>query len=207
MLPKETIQIPTTHVYVLGMSWRAVRLFDGILLLLEANLPEKSMMLARSLFEESLWLQQLAADTPTRDALVLRWAKKSIQEKRGLIRDAESVGLESPSEPLLATLDEQEGKLQGYARGHGIGRLPKLLSVKDAALRFGRGEDYWTMPYRMKQSTAAIQLGCLPAAGYPAIRWPCLPRPQTPSFSLQSHRLAPRHWSSRRGLTPLSSVG
>src|SRR5436190_14065033 len=79
----EPQEIPTHHVYVLGMYWRCVRLFDATLLLLKAELPEEAAIVARSLFEESLRLQQLAADEADRDALILGWANGSIGERLG----------------------------------------------------------------------------------------------------------------------------
>ena len=57
--PKTEFEIPTAHVYIVGMFWRAVRLYDGTLVLLKSELPEESALLARSLFEESLRLRQL----------------------------------------------------------------------------------------------------------------------------------------------------
>src|SRR5688572_22695736 len=68
-------EIPTAHTYVLGMFWRCVRLYDGVILLLEAQLPEEAAILGRSLFEESLRLQQLT-DSSQRDALIVGWANR-----------------------------------------------------------------------------------------------------------------------------------
>jgi hypothetical protein len=143
-VPKHALEIPTAHAFILGMFWRTVRLYDGTLLLPEAQFPEEAAILARSLFEESLRLRQLGADKANRDALILGWANTSINEKIGLIKVAESVGLEPDSQPLLAALDEERSKLQGYAQRHRVVKFIPFLSVKDAALRFGRMEDYWT---------------------------------------------------------------
>jgi hypothetical protein len=121
----------TARVYILGMFWRAVRLYEGTLLLL-------------ALFEESLRLRQLSADGSNRDALILGWANTSIDQKIGLMKVAESVGLETDARQILAILDEERTKLQGYAQRHGVAKFPRFLSVKDAAIRFGRKDDYWT---------------------------------------------------------------
>jgi hypothetical protein len=62
-------EMPTHYAYILGMYWRCVRLFEATLLLLKSELPDEATIVARSLFEESLRLQQLAADETDRDAL------------------------------------------------------------------------------------------------------------------------------------------
>jgi hypothetical protein len=141
--PKTATKIPTAHGHILGMFWRSVRLFDGILLLLQGELPEEAAILARPLFEESLRLQQLGADSTEREALILKWANDSIQEKKGLVEVAKSVGLEANPVALLSRLDDEQRKLQGYARRHGVTRLRPFMMPRDAALRFGRGADYY----------------------------------------------------------------
>jgi hypothetical protein len=142
--PKQAVEVQTAHALILGMFWRAVRLYQGILLLLEAHLPEEAAILARSLFEESLRLCQLASDERNRNTLILCWANASIGEKIGLIKTAESLSLESDVRPVLVALEDERSKLQGYAQRHGVTRLIPFLSTKDAALRFGRRDDYWT---------------------------------------------------------------
>jgi predicted O-methyltransferase YrrM len=67
--PKNEIEIRTAHGYILGMFWRSRRLFEGAIILLAAELPEESAFLARSLFEESLHLKQIADEREHRDAL------------------------------------------------------------------------------------------------------------------------------------------
>src|SRR5690349_3630288 len=57
--PKEALNIsPGFHSHMLSMFVRAYRLYEGVLVLLKAELPEESMFLARSLFEDSLCLHQ-----------------------------------------------------------------------------------------------------------------------------------------------------
>ncbi len=76
------------------MYVRTKSLFDGLVVLLRANLPEEAMILARSIFEESLRLQQLAADTAeVRRARVLGWLNQALGADWQQIRAASRAGL------------------------------------------------------------------------------------------------------------------
>ena len=126
------------------MYWRSVRLFDGVVLLLRKRLPEEALMLARSLFVEALRLAEIAGAGGSRGSLVLGWANASIEEKKGLLKEATRLGLETDPAPLLAELDAQQKKLQNYRARKGIGSFRNFLSERAAAERFGRTHDYWT---------------------------------------------------------------
>ena len=142
--PKGPFDTKPIDAFILGMFWRCVRLHRAATALLETSLPEECTIIARSLFEESLHLQELA-DTPAdRDALILKWAKKSIHEKRGLIKDAQSLGLEVDPQPIFRALDDQQRDLDEYLRRHPVGKLRPFLSVRAAAVRYGRKDCYWT---------------------------------------------------------------
>jgi len=54
------VTISTSHI--VSMYWRAIRLNDGIIILLKAELPEEAAILARSFIEISLNLRQLQAE-------------------------------------------------------------------------------------------------------------------------------------------------
>ena len=54
------VTISTSHI--VSMYWCAIRLNDGIIILLKAELPEEAAILARSLIEVSLNLRQLQAE-------------------------------------------------------------------------------------------------------------------------------------------------
>jgi Family of unknown function (DUF5677) len=142
--PQREIEVRTPDDVILGKFWRSVRLFDAILLLLEAQLPEESAILGRSLFKESLQLLQLADEASSRAALALAWANDSISEKIRLIQSAVRFGDEADPAPTLAQLEQQRRDLLTLSQRNGIGRLPKFLSVEAAARRFGRLDDLWT---------------------------------------------------------------
>ena len=100
-------EIETADGYVFSMYWRSVRLFDGIILLLRNRLPEEALILARSLFVEGLRLAEIADAGRSRGSLVLGWASASIEEKKGLIKEAIRLGLEPDPTAMLAELDAQ----------------------------------------------------------------------------------------------------
>ena len=143
-VPEEAVEVPVIHGYIAGMFWRARRLYEGVLLLVRAHLPEESAILARSLFDDSMRLQQLEAEPAHRTALVLRWAKDSIAEERGLLMSAVQCGLDTDVSPMLTRLDERLREIGVYAKRHNVKKARAFQQVKDAAFRFGRKEDYWT---------------------------------------------------------------
>lgn len=143
-VPKKPSEIRTHYVFILGMFWRSVRLYRGILILLKAQLPEEGALLARSLFEESLRLRQLADEPANRDALVLGWANDSITERVNLFRTAKAMELDNDIEASLASLEEKRRELDSYRGRHGVGRFLPFLSEKDVAILYGRNDDYWT---------------------------------------------------------------
>lgn len=135
---------PARYFHILGMFWRARRLYDGVLLLLKAQLPEESTILARSLFETSLYLQQLAADPKHRDALILGWLNSSINECQGLLETGKASGLDPDIGEALADLEKQRQEIQKDIKSLALTGTKPFLSPKDAAInKFGRKDDYW----------------------------------------------------------------
>ena len=77
------MEILAAQTHILGMFWRSLRLYQGALLLLKAELPEEAAFLARSLFEASLRLKQMADEPQQRDRLILHWVNNLIDGKGG----------------------------------------------------------------------------------------------------------------------------
>jgi hypothetical protein len=124
--------------HMVGMFWRAVRLYDGVLILLKNQLPEEAAILGRSLFEVSLHLQQLDAEPRQKDALIFGWVNTSITEQIGLLRNCE------PSESVdsgLAYLQQREKDNRTTATATGVTRFRSFSDPKVAARRFGREDD------------------------------------------------------------------
>ncbi len=158
--PKNLVEIPTSDIYIMGMYWRSVSLFEAIAVLLEEELVEEALMLARSLFVEALRLAELTGSEKERTALVLGWANYSIEQKKGLIHDAVRIGLEENPDEVLGQLEQEQQKLQNYQRRRGIGSLRKFLSEGNAALKFDRKDDYWAyvLGHQMVHGTDAAYL-------------------------------------------------
>jgi hypothetical protein len=68
--PKEPTKVSSPDGYILGMYFRSISLFGSIITLLENDFAEEALILARSLFEESLHLAELAEAGNERTALV-----------------------------------------------------------------------------------------------------------------------------------------
>jgi hypothetical protein len=132
IVPAGLVEVTPADSVILGMFWRSVRLYDGVTILLEQNLPEEAMFLARSAFEESLKLRELGDDTKNRLGLVVTHIKKSIDERRYILAD----------EPeAIAKLHKEERDLADFAKHSGVGRYPSFLSTKAAIERFERTPD------------------------------------------------------------------
>lgn len=132
---------------VLQLYWRSLRLFEGVILLLDKGLPEEALLLARSLFVESLWLEELRHSEKNREAKLLWWANNSISEQIRLFKMAHKLGIEEDPTPMVVRLENERKQLEHYRKRHGIKRLKKFLSPFAAAKRYGRTEDYWTYEY------------------------------------------------------------
>lgn len=141
-VPSE-IDVSHMHFHVLGMFWRSRRLLRGVIALLESGLPEEALIIGRSLFEDSLRLRQLAEEPENRGALTMGWVIASLEKKKGLIRAAHKAGLEMSPETVLDALQSEQVELQKYC-SQGIGRPKTFLPPKEAAMRYGRTDDYWT---------------------------------------------------------------
>lgn len=139
-------EFPVTAVvhHIVGMLRRALRLYDGVLVLLKAELPEEAAILARSLFEVSLRLQQLKAEPHNRNALIFDWVSDSITQQHGLLRVGKSCGLDADIDEVVARLEEQRKENRKYASELGVTRFQSFLTVKDAAFRFDRKKEYWS---------------------------------------------------------------
>jgi hypothetical protein len=126
---------------VASMYWRARRLYEAVLILLKAHLPEEAAIIARSLFEAAMRLMQLAADAHDREALIIGWAGGSIDQREGLFRTAKSLGLDEHIDELLNHFAEERKALQKYADGR---RWKSFDSVAVSARRYCRPDDFWT---------------------------------------------------------------
>ena len=128
---------PPANIHMVSMFWRARRLYDGVLILLKAELPEEAAILARKLFEVSLYLQQLEAEPQNRYALVFGWVNRSINEEFGLLNTCEpQPGLDE----AFATVEKRRKDNNEHASELGVSFLT-FLETKIAAKQFRRSDD------------------------------------------------------------------
>jgi len=142
--PDTEIKLPITDTFVLGSYWRSISLFRGVVELLKSNLSEEALILSRSLFTESMRLMEISQADKRRGSLILGWANQSYNEIKGLFLEAHRLGLDPDAEKVVTHYEQQQQKLQNYARRHSVGRFGKFRPEGDAAKRFGRQDDYWT---------------------------------------------------------------
>ena len=143
--PRELIptDISTHEAFILGFYWQARSLHKSIAILLDADFPDEALLVARSLFIESLRLQELAVSEPRRAELVLAWANDSLQRRKKMLREANHVGLVDDFEAKMNALREEETRQQKYQRDQGVEKLRDFMDPRVAVKKFGRDEDYF----------------------------------------------------------------
>ena len=128
---------PSANIHIVSMFWRARRLYAGVLILLKGELPEEAAILARKLFEVSLYLQQLEDEPQDRYALVFGWVNRSINEEFGFLNTCEpQTGLDE----AFATLEKRRQENSKNASELGVSFLT-FLETKIAAKKFRRSGD------------------------------------------------------------------
>lgn len=139
-LPKSSPVVVAT----VRMFARCVPLFDGVVYLLTYGLVEESLILGRSLFEETMRLAQLAEESSdVRSGLIVGHLGKSHNEKIGLMHHSVRLGLEHEPEPIERKLAADKEVLREFSTRHGV-RKQRFRVIAEAATRYGRSEDYWT---------------------------------------------------------------
>jgi hypothetical protein len=159
---------------VVEMLSRALGLYKASVLLLSADLIDEALLLGRSLFEQSLWLAELAdTDGKRRASLVLGWLNQSYIRARDLVHSGASASLEpvtSSQDEMLAAVDERIKSVRQFQREYDIGGLTEFLGTEQAARRFDRLDGWWTYelantvapaddtPYEMRRSESVPEI-------------------------------------------------
>ena len=142
IVPKGTIEKPKADQHIFAMLVRCMSLFNGIVILLEQDQAEEALILARSLFEDSLRLAQLADADDEREGYMLWWANDSLKRQIGLFREAVRAGLTENTDKSIRQLQEQQDGIRQYTKRNGI-HMKKFLSDFDAAVKFDRKQAFW----------------------------------------------------------------
>jgi len=129
---------------IIAMYGRGRSLFEGVCVLIEHDLAEEAMILARSLFETSLRLERLAAAPAKRVGLMLGWMHDSTTRMIGLARAASKVDVELNLLETVQGLDERRRSIRDSATAAGIGKFPKFGDELALSKRFGRLEDHFS---------------------------------------------------------------
>ncbi len=137
LIPFE-LSVKQTDFVAVRFYWRACSLSTAIRVLLDADLTEEALILARSLFVESLRLEEVAKAGEDRHGLLLGYIVRSWERHAHLIRRGIPLGFESNLSPEEKKWRKQQAQLENYRRRHGIGKTPKFKSPKDAAREFHR---------------------------------------------------------------------
>ena len=160
--PRGEMELDVLYAPVVSLFWRCIKLQKSLLILLEAKFPEEAFVLARSLFDDALILEQMNQAKGDRAEVIYGWLRNSISEKEGLFREAFRSRLsDDVSNELESVVNERE-QLEIFARMRGVKKPRPLLTARDAAFNFGRKKDYWSycLAHEMVHgSDAALSLG------------------------------------------------
>lgn len=143
--PQIPFEVTPPDAQILGMYWRCVSLFRSLLILLDNNYPEEALILARSLFEDSLRLMDLKDAGTDRETILVGYRAEMLERQESLFsRVAEELGLTQDASDVVEHVRRQKRELENYRKRKGIGKRKKFNSVKDAAIKRNRQEDLWT---------------------------------------------------------------
>lgn len=128
---------------VFSMVVRGIRLAHGAKTLIEKRLQGESMILGRSLFEDSIKVAEMSYNPNRCRGLMMRWHLDSMNEVEGLYKSIPTCGLSADKwKSVPPTIASQRLALADIARKEGIS--PKNFNLKGSALLYGRQHDYWT---------------------------------------------------------------
>ena len=120
---------------------RAANLFEGVYLLLEDGQSENAFVLARPLFEESVWLLEVSdSDESTRLAYALGWWHEGAKKKLELYQQTLMYDPRAATETPRLTETEMQ-RIQGLAREYGATIL-KPPKTKPLAEKHGLMVDF-----------------------------------------------------------------
>jgi hypothetical protein len=141
----ESAKLPTHDAFILGMYWRSRALLEAVDALLQVRLPDEALIIWRSLFEQSLRLQELGNSGSSRVALLLAWYNAALSAKSGLIKGAERRGWAAVLGLDQSQIEDKRGEIQGYMARHNVPRLSGFMTDEAASAKFDRDDELWVM--------------------------------------------------------------
>ena len=147
-LPAEGISVTPPDAIAVGMYWRCMSLFRGIVLLLNNNLPEEALMLWRSLFTDSLRMRELeAAGKQDRMAIELGHYASSLERTKERVQQAKRLGVAKDTTSELAHIEKQKRNVEIYRKQVGIEKLKRFSSEENLIKKLKLNVDLWTFLY------------------------------------------------------------
>lgn len=141
--PDEVFETDHVGYFVTSTYSRSRRLLRAVLVLLKKRLPDEALILARSLFSDSLRVMLLAQSTEDkRRRLVLRWFEDSANRDEAILADAEARGYD-PDRLARDKLKARQAGIATLKAKYDIKKGLKFPSEKDAAQKVDRMDDYW----------------------------------------------------------------
>jgi hypothetical protein len=142
--PRGGFDVARPDEATLSMYWRCVSLFRSVLLLLDNRYPEEALILARSLFEESLRLKELQDAGNDREAFLVGYYAEALERQEELFGpSAERLGLTEDASDVVESARRQKGQLENYRKRKNIGKRKKFSTVRVAATKQNRRKDLW----------------------------------------------------------------
>jgi len=147
-LPAEGVSVTPADAIAVGMYWRCISLYRGILLLLDNNQPEEALMLWRSLFTDSLRIRELeAAEKKDRLAIELGHYASSLERTKHRIQRAKELGITDDITEELVHIEKQKRDVENYRQRLEVGKLSKFSSEENLINKLNLKVDLWTYLY------------------------------------------------------------
>ena len=145
--------VPNHHRFSVGMYARARSYFSSVLIMIEKRRADEALTLCRSLFEDSLRLDILAALPTESDRVdaVMNWVLDGLNREVGLLKTSASTGVgeghEDALDDALAALDDQRKNAIAYRSERGSGQRKRNFfseqNLESRAKATGRGGAWW----------------------------------------------------------------
>jgi hypothetical protein len=131
------VSYPRHFLEVWATFDRCRSFFGAICLLARHDFGEEAVVLARSLFGDSLMLMELAAvDEARQIEIVAGFLMTTLNSQQGIAREAQRRGEDASDD--LARIQGQRADLEDYARRHGVSARSWKLNEKDLATKYKR---------------------------------------------------------------------